>query len=109
MPVSTCLRGRRGFLGERDRVDWRERLGKHTCRGGGKVDQGQERPILVETWLGSTIFVEYVGGQSLESDALRRISAEDSTAEAPQTVKTSFLVLENYNSYGIEVRFRGAP
>jgi hypothetical protein len=109
VPVSACLEVRPRFLGKLDRVDWRERLGKRTCRGGGKVNQGQERPLLVETWLGSTIFVEYVGGQSLESDALRRISAEDSTAEAPQIVKTSFLVLENYNSYGIEVRFRGAP
>lgn len=73
------------------------------------MDQGQERPFLVEAWLGSTVFVEYVGGQPLESGALRAISAEDSTAEAPQRVKTSFLVLENYNRYGIEVRFRDAP
>ncbi len=63
--------------------------------------------MLVETWLGSTVFVEYVGGQPLEGDVLRGIAAEDSTAEAPQRVKTSFLVLENYNQYGIEVRFRG--
>ena len=63
--------------------------------------------MLVETWLGNTVFVEYVGGQPLEGEVLRRIAAEDSTADAPQRVKTSFLVLENYNQYGIEVRFRG--
>jgi hypothetical protein len=71
------------------------------------VDRGDERPLLVETWLGNTIFVEYVGGQPLEGEVLRRIAAEDSTADTPQRVKTSFLVLENYNQYGIEVRFRG--
>jgi hypothetical protein len=71
------------------------------------VDRGDERPLLVETWLGNTVFVEYVGGQPLESEVLRRIAAEDSTADTPQRVKTSFLVLENYNRYGIEVRFRG--
>ncbi len=71
------------------------------------MDRGDERPLLVETWLGNTVFVEYVGGQPLESEVLRRIAAEDSTADTPQRVKTSFLVLENYNRYGIEVRFRG--
>jgi len=71
------------------------------------VDRGDERPLLVETWLGNTVFVEYVGGQPLEGEVLRRIAAEDSTADTPQRVKTSFLVLENYNQYGIEVRFRG--
>ena len=71
------------------------------------MDRGDERPLLVETWLGNTIFVEYVGGQPLEGDVLRRIAAEDSTADTSQRVKTSFLVLENYNRYGIEVRFRG--
>jgi hypothetical protein len=71
------------------------------------VDRGDERPLLVETWLGNTIFVEYLGGQHLEGEVLRRIAAEDSTADTPQRVKTSFLVLENYNRYGIEVRFRG--
>lgn len=73
------------------------------------MDAGQERPLVVEAWLGNTVFVEYVGGEPLESDVLRRIAAEDSTADAPQRVKTSFLVLENYNRYGIEVRFRGDP
>lgn len=71
------------------------------------MDRGDERPLLVETWLGNTVFVEYVGGQPLEGEVLRRIAAEDSTADTPQRVKTSFLVLENYNRYGIEVRFRG--
>lgn len=71
------------------------------------MDRGDERPLLVETWLGSTVFVEYVGGQPLEGEVLRRIAAEGSTADTPQRVKTSFLVLENYNQYGIEVRFRG--
>ena len=71
------------------------------------MDRGDERPLLVETWLGNTVFVEYVGGQPLEGEVLRRIAAEDSTADTPQRVKTSFLVLENYNQYGIEVRFRG--
>ncbi len=71
------------------------------------MDRGDERPLLVETWLGNTVFVEYVGGQPLEGDVLRAITAEDSTADTPQRVKTSFLVLENYNQYGIEVRFRG--
>jgi hypothetical protein len=63
--------------------------------------------LLVETWLGNTVFVEYVGGQPLEGEILRRIAAEDSTANTSQRVKTSFLILENYNQYGIEVRFRG--
>ena len=71
------------------------------------MDRGDERPLLVETWLGNTVFVEYVGGQPLEGEVLHRIVAEDSTADTPQRVKTSFLVLENYNQYGIEVRFRG--
>jgi hypothetical protein len=71
------------------------------------VDRGHERPFLVEAWLGNTVFVEYLGGQPLEGEALYRIAAEDSTADTPQRVKTSFLVLENYNQYGIEVRFRG--
>ncbi len=66
-----------------------------------------ERPLLVDSWLGNTVFVEYVGGQPLEGEVLRRIAAEDSTVDTPQRVKTSFLVLENYNQYGIEVRFRG--
>jgi hypothetical protein len=73
------------------------------------VDRGDERPLLVETWLGNTVFVEYVGGQPLEGEVLRRIATEDSTADTPQRVKTSFLVLENYNRYGIEVRFRRDP
>ena len=72
------------------------------------MNRGDERPLLVDTWLGNTVFVEYVGGQPLEGEVLRRIAAEDSTADTPQRVKTSFLVLENYNQYGIEVRFRGA-
>jgi hypothetical protein len=63
--------------------------------------------LVVEAWLGNTVFVEYLGGEPLESDVLRSIAAENSTADAPQRVKTSFLVLENYNQYGIEVRFRG--
>ena len=71
------------------------------------MDRGDERPLLVETWLGNTVFVEYLGGEPLEGKVLRGIAAEDSTAVAPQRVKTSFLVLENYNQYGIEVRFRG--
>ena len=71
------------------------------------MDRGDERPLLVETWLGNTVFVEYVGGQPLEGEVLRRIAAEDSTADTSQRVKTSFLILENYNQYGIEVRFRG--
>ena len=71
------------------------------------MDQGQERPLLVETWLGNTVFVEHIGGQPLEGEARRGIAAADSTAHNPQMVKTSFLVLENYNQYGIEVRFRG--
>jgi hypothetical protein len=71
------------------------------------VDQGQERPLLVETWLGNTVFVEYIGGRPLDGDVQRGIAAKDSTAHKPQRVKTSFLVLENYNQYGIEVRFRG--
>jgi hypothetical protein len=70
------------------------------------MDRGQERPLLVETWLGSTVLVEYVGGQPLEDDVLRRISTEDLTADAPQRVKTSLFVLENYNQFGIEVRSR---
>ena len=71
------------------------------------MDRDDERPLLVETWLGNTVFVEYVGGEPLEGEVLRGIAAEDSTADSPQRVKTSFLVLENYNRYGIEVRFRG--
>ena len=71
------------------------------------MDRGDERPVLVEAWLGTTVFVEYVGGQPLGGEVLRRIAAENSTADTPQRVKTSFLVLENYNRYGIEVRFRG--
>jgi hypothetical protein len=71
------------------------------------VDRGHERPFLVEAWLGNTVFVEYLGGQPPEGEALYKIAAEDSTADTPQRVKTSFLVLENYNQYGIEVRFRG--
>ncbi len=71
------------------------------------MKRGDDRPLLVETWLGNTVFVEYLGGQPLEGEVLRRIAAEDSTADTPQRVKTSFLVLENYNQYGIEVRFRG--
>ena len=71
------------------------------------MDQGQERPFLVDTWLGNTVFVEYIGGQPLEGEARCGITAEDSTAHNPQRVKTSFLVLENYNQYGIEVQFRG--
>jgi hypothetical protein len=71
------------------------------------VDLDNERPLLVNTWLGNTVFVEYVGGQPLEGEVLRRTAAEDSTVDTPQRVKTSFLVLENYNRYGIEVRFRG--
>jgi exonuclease V gamma subunit len=71
------------------------------------MNQGQERPLLVETWLGSTVLVEYIGGQRLEDDVLRRISTEDLTVDAPQRVKTSLFVLENYNPFGIEVRSRG--
>ena len=71
------------------------------------MDLDNERPLLVDTWLGNTVFVEYVGGQPLEGEVLRRIAAEDSTVDTPQRVKTSFLVLENYNRYGIEARFRG--
>ena len=71
------------------------------------MDRGDERPVLVESWLGNTVFVEYLGGEPLEGEVLRKILAEDSTADAPQRVKTSFLVLENYNQHGIEVRFRG--
>ena len=71
------------------------------------MDQGQERPFLVDTWLGTTVMVEYVGGQSPEGDVQREIAAEDSMADTTQRVKASFLVLENYNQYGIEVRFRG--
>ena len=71
------------------------------------MDRGDERPLLVETWLGNAVFVEYVGGQPLEGEVLRRIAAEDSTADTSQRVKTSLLILENYNQYGIEVRFRG--
>ena len=71
------------------------------------MDQGQERPLLVETWLGHTVFVEYIGGQPLEGEARCGIAAEDWTARNLPRVKTSFLVLENYNQYGIEVRFRG--
>ena len=70
------------------------------------MNRDQERPLLVETWLGSTVFVEYLGGEPLEGEVLRGIVAEDSTADALQRVKTSLLVLENYNQYGIEVRFR---
>ena len=70
------------------------------------MNQGQERPLLVETWLGTTVFVEYVGGQSPEGDVRRRIAAEDSMADTTQRVKTDLLILENYNQYGIEVRFR---
>ena len=71
------------------------------------MDQGQKRPLLVETWLGNTVFVEYIGGQPLEGEVRRGIAAGDSTARNLPRVKTSFLVLENYNQYGIEVRFRG--
>ena len=71
------------------------------------MDLDNERPLLVDTWLGNTVFVEYLGGQPLEGEVLRRIAAEDSTVDTPQRVKTSFLVLENYNRYGIEARFRG--
>ena len=72
------------------------------------MDRGHERTFLVEAWLGNTVFVEYLGGQPPEGEALYRIAAEDSTTDTPQRVKTSFLVLENYNQYGIEVRFRRA-
>jgi hypothetical protein len=65
--------------------------------------------LVVEAWLGNTVFVEYVGGEPLESDVLRRIAVGSSTADVPQRVKPSFLVLENYNRYGIEARFRGGP
>lgn len=71
------------------------------------MDRDQERPLLVETWLGNAVFVEYLGGEPLEGEVLRGIVAEDSTPDTPQRVKTSFLILENYNQYGIEVRFRG--
>ena len=62
---------------------------------------------MVEEWLGSTVLVEYIGGQRLEDGVLRRIDTEDFMADAPQRVKTSMFVLENYNWFGIEVRSRG--
>lgn len=58
----------------------------------------QERPLLVEAWLGGTVLVEYVGGQLPET------AAADTTAETPPMVKTARFVLENYNGFGIEVR-----
>ncbi|MDQ4043164.1 MAG: hypothetical protein M3118_05035 [Actinomycetota bacterium] len=59
----------------------------------------QERPLLVEVWLGGTVLVEYVGGQLPETGA-----GGDMMAEAQPRVKTARFVLENYNRFGIEVR-----
>jgi hypothetical protein len=52
---------------------------------------------------GSTVLVEYMGGQ-LENGAQRGIGAADTVAEAQLRVKTARFVLENYNRFGIEVR-----
>src|ERR687893_2302144 len=59
----------------------------------------QERPLLVEAWLGGTVLVEYMGGQLPETG-----SRGDTMAEAQPRVKTARFVLENYNRFGIEVR-----
>ena len=104
-PVSACDR-RQAFRGSGE-PNTRGR--QAYLYGRRKVDAGQERPLVVEAWLGNTVFVEYVGGEPLESDVLRRIAVGSSTADVPQRVKPSFLVLENYNRYGIEARFRGGP
>lgn len=64
----------------------------------------QERPLLVEAWLGGTVLVEYVGGQLPENGARRGTGAADTVAEAQPRVKTARFVLENYNRFGIEVR-----
>jgi hypothetical protein len=63
----------------------------------GEMDQ--ERPLLVEAWLGGTVLVEYMGGQLPETGA-----GGDTMAEAQPRVKTARFVLENYNRFGIEVR-----
>src|SRR3989337_491165 len=68
----------------------------------GEMDQ--ERPLMVEAWLGGTVLVEYVGGQLPENGARRRTGAADTVAEAQPRVKTARFVLENYNRFGIEVR-----
>ena len=65
----------------------------------------QERPLLVEAWLGGTVLVEYVSGQRPEHGARRMIdTGGDTMAEVPLMVKTARFVLENYNRFGIEVR-----
>ncbi len=65
----------------------------------------QERPLLVEAWLGGTVLVEYMSGHRPENNARRGVEAGgDTMAEAPLMVKTAWFVLENYNQFGIEVR-----
>ena len=64
--------------------------------------------MRIETWLGNTVLVEHLGGLPPEEDDVsRKVVAEDLAAYFPQRVKTSLLILENYNRFGIEVRFRG--
>ena len=59
----------------------------------------QERPLLVEAWLGGTVLVEYVGSPLPETG-----TGGDTMAEAQPRVKTARFVLENCNRFGIEVR-----
>ena len=72
-PVSACDR-RQAFRGSGE-PNTRGR--QAYLYGRRKVDAGQERPLVVEAWLGNTVFVEYLGGEPLESDVLRRIAAEN--------------------------------
>ena len=65
----------------------------------------QERPLLVEAWLGDTVLVEYMSGHRPENSARRGVEAGgDTMAEAPLRVKPGWFVLENYKRFGIEVR-----
>lgn len=65
--------------------------------------------MLIDSWLGNAVVVEYMGGQLLEESVLVRVGAGDATAEVPQKVKISTFILENYNQFGIEVRPQGTP